>query len=101
MRKLHAAEERAPKPFVWRMAAAFAMAVCLVAVVQFAVIQQRREARTLALKAEQQQLVTDLQAMKQIVSDSEPVVVLENDHGTRVVLDIESAAQSPSPSHYD
>jgi hypothetical protein len=101
MRKLHQTETRAARPFVWRMAAAFAMAACLLAVVQLAVMQQRHEARTLALQAEQRQLQADLAAVKQIVSDSEPVVVLENDHGTRVILDIDSATQPASPSHYD
>ena len=45
------AQTREPaRPFVWRMAAAFAMAACLIAVVQLAVMQQRQHERTVALR---------------------------------------------------
>lgn len=101
MRKLHRAESEAPRPFAWRIAAAFAMAVCLVAVVQLAVMQHRQQARSVALRAEQQQLQADLAAVKEMSRDAEPVVVLENDHGTRVIVDIDSAVQPVSLSHYD
>lgn len=101
MRTLHPSAAPAPRAFVWRMAAAFAMAACLLAFAQLAITQQRRQARTVALRAEQQQLQADLAAVKQNVRDSEPVVVLENDHGTRVILDLDSATRAASPSHYD
>lgn len=83
------------------MAAAFAMAACLIAVVQLAVLQQRRNAQTLALKAEQQRLVADLDAVKKIAEESEPVVVLENRDGTRVIMDLDSAIQPASLRNYD
>lgn len=100
MRKAHAgAQER--RPFVWRMAAAFAMAACLLGVVQLAVMQQRRNERTLALRAERQQIQAELEAVKKIADDAEPVVVLENDRGTRVIMDLDSAIQPASLRHYD
>ena len=99
MRKLHA--EARPRPLIWRMAAGFAMAACLLAVVQLAVMQHRQQARTLALRAEQQQLEADLAEVKQLADDAGPVVVLENDQGTRVIVDLDSAVQPVSLSHYD
>lgn len=101
MRKLHAEAEARPRPLIWRMAAGFAMAACLLAVVQLAVMQQRQQARTVALRAEQQQLEADLAEVKQLANDAEPVVVLENDQGTRVIVDLDSAVQPVSLSHYD
>lgn len=97
------AQERAHerKPFVWRMAAAFAMAACLLGVVQLAVLQQRRHERTVALRAERQQIQAELEAVKKIADDAEPVVVLENDRGTRVIMDLDSAIQPASLPHYD
>lgn len=89
------------RPFVWRMAAAFAMAACLLGVLQLAVMQQRRHERTLALRAERQQIQAELEAMKKIADETEPVVVLENDRGTRVIMDLDSAIQPASLRHYD
>ena len=89
------------RPFVWRVAAVFAMAACLVAVVQLAVLQQRQRAQTVALRAEQQKLEADLEAVKQIARDTEPVVVLENDQGLRVIMDLDTAIQPASLPHYD
>ena len=101
MRKARAASrEEARRPFVWRVAAAFAMAACLIAVMQLAVMQQRQHERSLALRAEQQQLATELEAVKRIADDAEPMVVLENDRGTRVYVDIDSAIQ-PASLTYD
>lgn len=89
------------RPLVWRVGAAFAMAACLIAVVQLNVVQQRHQARNVALRAEQQQLEADLAAVKKIASDAEPVVVLENDQGTRVIVDLDSAVQPASLRQYD
>jgi hypothetical protein len=100
MRKARATKHEERKPFVWRMAAAFAMAACLLAVVQLAVMQQRQHERTLALQAERQQLATELEAVKKIADDTEPMVVLENDRGTRVIMDLDSAIQ-PASLNYD
>lgn len=101
MRKVRLASEEPRRPLVWRMAAAFAMAACLVAVVQLAVVRQRQHERTLALRAERQQLASELEAVKKIVDQAEPVVVLENDRGTRVIMDLDSAIRPASLTHYD
>lgn len=98
MRKAHHPHEGARRPLVWRVAAAFAMAACLIAVVQLGVLQHRQRERTLALQAERQQLAADLQ---KIADESEPVVVLENADGTRVIMDLDSAIQPASLRNYD
>lgn len=98
-RKLHAAE--APRrPFVWRIAAAFAMTACLLAVVQVSLMQYERR-KIEALRIEQQQIQAELAAVKESVKDTEPVVVLENDKGDRVIMDLDSAAQPASLKIYD
>ena len=88
------------RPAVWRLAAAFAMAVCLIAVVNVAVMQHRQRQHTLALRAERQQLAAELEAVKKIAHEAEPKVVLENDRGARVVMDLDSAIQ-PASLNYD
>jgi hypothetical protein len=93
--------EEVRRPMFWRLAAAFAMAACLVAVVQVAVLQYRHEQRTLALRAEQQKLEAELEAVKRIASETEPKVVLENDRGTRVIMDLDTAIQPASLRNYD
>lgn len=89
------------RPLFWRLAAAFAMAVVLVAVVNVAVLQHRQQQRTLALRAEQQKLEAELEAVKKSALEAEPMVVLENDRGTRVVMDLDSAIQPASLRNYD
>jgi septal ring factor EnvC (AmiA/AmiB activator) len=87
LRAIRQADE--PRPaFTWRIAAAFAMAVCLVLVVQVAHIHQAKERQRIdALRAEQQRIETELAAVKEQASQYEPVVVLEHADGTRVVVD--------------
>lgn len=94
-------EREVRRPFVWRFAAAFAMAAVVVAAVQLAVITERRHAQTVALRAEQQKLQQDLAEVKKIANESEPMVVLENDRGTRVIMDLDSAVQPASVRNYD
>jgi hypothetical protein len=89
------------RPVVWRLAAAFAMAVCLVALVNVAVLQHRQRQHTLALRAEQQKLEAELEAVKRIASEAEPKVVLENDRGTTVIMDLDTAIQPASLRNYD
>jgi Tfp pilus assembly protein PilN len=101
MRKARGNGEGVRRPLVWRMAAAFAMAACLLAAVQLGVMQHRQRERTIALRAEQQQLVADLDDVKKIAEKSEPVVVLENDQGTQVIMDLDSAIQPASHRNYD
>ena len=98
MRAVRRGEDR--RPAIWRLAAAFAMAVCLVALVNVAYLQHRQQQRTIALRAEQQKLEAELEAVKRIASEAEPQVVLENDRGTRVIMDLDSAIQ-PASLNYD
>lgn len=77
------------------------MAVCLVAVVQVAVMQHRQQQRTIALRAEQQKLEAELEAVKRIARETEPKVVLENDQGTRVIMDLDTAIRPASLRNYD
>jgi hypothetical protein len=97
-RKLHAEAPR--RPLVWRFAAAFAMTACLLAVVQISVMQYQHR-KVEALRVEQQKIQAELQEMKKSVSDAEPVVVLENDKGDRVIMDLDSAVQPASLKTYD
>ena len=99
MRAVRRGDDR--RPLFWRLAAAFAMAACLVAVVQIAVLQHRQQQRTLALRAEQQKLEAELEAVKRIANEAEPKVVLENDRGTRVIMDLDTAIQPASLRNYD
>lgn len=91
----------APKK-VWRLAAGFAMAACIIAVVQLALLQQSRRAHMDELRAEQQRIEAELQAVKEIATEAEPVFVLENDNGTRVIMDLDSVIQPVSHrTNYD
>ena len=86
---------------VWRLAAAVAMAACLVGVLHVVVSHQAERSRTAELRAETERLEADLEAVKRIANEIEPVVVLENDRGTRVIVDLDSAVQPASYRTYD
>src|SRR5688500_517538 len=60
-------------PFGWRVAAGFAMAVCIVAIVQVATPQHERRQHMAELRAEQQKIEAELQEVKEIARDAEPV----------------------------
>ena len=80
----------------------FAMAVCIVARrAASPSLQHDRRERMAALRAEQQKIEAELQAVKEIASDAEPMVVLENEQGTRVIMDLDSAIQPASLRTYD
>jgi hypothetical protein len=83
------------------VAAAFALAASLMVVTQFAIIEYREQQRAEVLLAEQRQLEAELEAVKKLAVQPEPVVVLENDDGTRVIMDLDSAAQAVSMTTYD
>lgn len=91
----------AARPLFWRVAAALVTAVCLAAVLQLASIKQAERRRLAALRAEQQRIAAELEAVKRIASDSEPVVVLEDGRGTRVIVDLDSAIRPASHRTYD
>jgi Tfp pilus assembly protein PilN len=101
MRNIRRSEDTRRVPMVWRMAAGFAMAVCIVAVVQIATLQYARRERMAELRAEQQKIQAELKAVKEIAKDAEPVFVLENGQGTRVIMDLDSAIQPASLKTYD
>jgi cytochrome c-type biogenesis protein CcmH/NrfG len=88
-------------PFGWRLAAGFAMVVCIVAIVQVAALQNERRVRMAEMRAEQQKIEAELQEVKEIASGAEPVFVLENEQGTRVIMDLDSAIQPASLKTYD
>jgi len=100
MRNIRRAEVRRV-PLAFRLAAGFAMAACIVAIVNVAVLQHARRERMAELRAEQQKIEAELQAVKEIAVDAEPVFVLENEQGTRVIMDFDSAIQPASLRTYD
>jgi hypothetical protein len=89
---------RAP---IWRIAAALAMAACVVIAVQVSMAVHAQRQRAAALRAERQRIESELAAVKRIANDAEPVVVLENDQGTRVIMDLDSAIQPASLRTFD
>ena len=100
-RKVRAATpQRRGLPFVYRMTAAFAMVACVLAIVQVATLQQAHR-RKEALRVESRQLAAELQAVKESARAAEPVVVLEDDKGTRVIVDFDSATQPASLRNFD
>ena len=76
------------------------MAACLILVITLASIQQHRRQTMEQLRAEQQKLSAELQAVKEIANEPEPVVVYENPD-TRVIVDLDSAVQPASYRTYD
>jgi hypothetical protein len=100
MRRVRQTESR--KSFVWRAAAAFAMAMVLVGIVHVAVMEHARQQRFAELRAEQQKIEAELEAVKKIATEAEPVVVLEDTSaGTRVIMDLDSAVQHASYKTFD
>ena len=98
MRAIRNADE--PRPaFTWRVAAAFAMAVCLVLIVQVNLAHQKAE-RMEALRAEQHRIERELAVVKEQANSYEPVVVLEHPDGTRVVVDSTPKDPAIVPASY-
>ena len=97
----NAREEEGRAPAVWRLATAFALAAVLLLGVPLVITKQAENARVAVLRAEQQQLEAELEAVKQLAHEAEPMVVLENDDGTRVIMDVDSAVEPASMRHYD
>jgi len=100
---LRAVRRPAPRTVAlqWRVAAAFAMVVCIVVAIQIVVVEHQRAERMAALRLEQQKIQAELQAVKRQAADTEPVVVLEHDNGTKVIMDLDSAIQPSSYKTYD
>ena len=99
-RKLRAEAQPYRRPLVWRLAAAFTMVICLAGAVQIGVMVHERQ-KLEALRIEQQKIQAELAAVKESAKEAEPVVVLENDKGDRVIMDLDSAVQPASLKTYD
>ena len=84
--------------FTWRMAAGFAMAACLLAVAHLASMQYMQRQNVALLRVEQQKLEAELQAVKKSASEPAPMVVFEDNQGTRVIMDLDTAVQPISYS---
>ncbi|HYK02903.1 MAG TPA: hypothetical protein VE974_14175 [Thermoanaerobaculia bacterium] len=80
-------------PFVWRLSAAFAMAACLALLVHGALTVHAHRQHVAELRVERQKLVAELQEVKKIADEAEPMLVLEHDDGTRVIMDLDSLQQ--------
>lgn len=80
---------------------AFALVACVAVALQVALVHQSRQQRIDSLRAEQERLYEELEAVKEIAREAEPVVVLENGDGTRVIVDLDSAVQPASYRTYD
>lgn len=89
------------QPLVWRMAAAVAFAACLIAAVQIGVMHHGQRQRIAKLRSERIKLAAELEAVKKIAQQTQPVVVFENDDGTRVIVDLDSAIQPASHKTFD
>jgi hypothetical protein len=90
------------RPALWlRYATAAMLLVCLVAGVRGA-MRHAHEERIEALRTEHQRIETELYRVKQAAEKSQPVMVLEDGGGTRVVVDLgtEPAAR-PVSLDYD
>jgi hypothetical protein len=76
------------------------MAICLFGAVQIGMTLHERQ-KLEALRIEQQKIQAELAAVKESAKQAEPVVVLENDKGARVIMDLDSAVQPASLKTYD
>lgn len=99
LRKVRA--EEAPAPFVWRFAAGIAVAAGLVTVAHLGVTEHSRRERMAELRVEQKQLASELEAVKETIALADPVVVLENGNGTRVIVDLRSDIELASHKTFD
>jgi hypothetical protein len=96
-----AAHAGRPRPLVWRLTAGFAMAACLAILVHGAITMHAQRRHVAALRAEKEQLAAELEAVKKIARESEPVLVFEDERGTRVIMDLDSAIQPASHKTFD
>jgi hypothetical protein len=92
LRRLESPAEPQPARTVWRLASAFAMILCLAVLGFEGKVLHDRQQRLVALRAEHQQLESELQQVKAIADDPRPVVVLEN-ADTRVIVPVAMAGR--------
>jgi hypothetical protein len=103
LRKARRQEHRSPFVWrsVWRTAAAVTVAACIVLLVNAGIIEMTQRRHVAELRSEQEHIQAELEAVKKAARDTEPLVVLENDDGTRVEMDVDSAIQPVSLRTYD
>jgi hypothetical protein len=99
-------QDERPVPFAWRavrlrVSAALAMAACLAVIVTGVLAVHEHRQQLAELRVERQKLATELAEVKKIASENEPVLVLEHDDGTRVIMDLDSAVQPASLRTFD
>ena len=95
LRKLLA--EVAPRPR-WRLVAATAMTVMLVAGTYAASVHRARNERMAMIRAKRQRIESELRDVKALAREVHPVVVLENAQ-TRVIID-DQANRAVLANHY-
>lgn len=83
---------------MWRMLAATAMMLILVAGGYATSVHRERRERINALRAEHQRIESELQRVKAVAEEAQPVVVLENGD-TRVIVDVKQS-QRNNPIYY-
>ena len=101
MRRIRCEKEETSRPLVWRLSAGLAMAACLAILVHGAITLHAQRQHVAEIRAEKEQLAAELEAVKKIARESEPVLVLEDDSGTRVIMDLDSAIQPVSNKTFD
>ena len=101
MRRIRCEKEERSRPLVWRLSAGFAMAACLAILVHGAITVHAQRQHVAAMRAEKEQLAAELEAVKKIARESEPMLVLEDERGTRVIMDLDSAIQPASHRTFD
>ena len=102
LRQLHAAKGSQQLRPTFRLAAAFALMLCVALLAfQTAAVRERHQ-RLDALRAEHQRIQKELQQVKALADDPRPVVVLENGD-TRVIVpaaDRQSVRRATQPIMY-
>ena len=69
--------------------------LCVALTAHFAIVQHARQQRMAELRAEQQQLEADLEAVKKLAPPPEqPAIVLESPEGARVTVEL-----TATPAH--
>lgn len=82
----------------WRFAAVTAMVLMIVAGTYATALRQRQQ-HLQSLRAERQRIEMELQRVKEIANQSEPVVVLENGD-TRLIVNRDNPKQTPQLFYY-
>lgn len=95
---LRAVRTRHAARAVWRVAAVTAMVLMIIAGAYAAALRQRQQ-RLESLRTERQRIEMELQRVKVIANQSQPVVVLENGD-TRLIVNHENPKQRAQLFYY-